>query len=486
VTQYLRFLFILYVLSFISSSEAAQNKPAQPAGWDSNLKLAEAVDSNPDPGIVEVSLEARLADVNVGGRTVKAWTYNGSVPGPLIRTKVGDRLIVHFTNQLPSATTVHWHGVRVPIEMDGVPGISQPPVSQGFSFTYDFEVHDAGLFWYHPHVDSAAQVGFGLSRPLLVEDPAEQVGAPDQLVLVLNDLEVDEKGALASPDSGGSVAMAFGREGNVVLVNGKQNPAIAARAGVPQRWRIVNTAKSRFFNIHLREGDTTFRKIGGDGGLQEYPTVEETIVVAPGERADVIVVPKGKPGTEIQVMSELFNRGYGSVEYRDPEKLFTIAFSNLPVYTASALPKIGRKIEPLRKEGATPIPVELSVTENNFTRAFEYRINGKVGGKAKPIPARIGETQLWTVSNTTPWSHPMHLHGFFFQVLDQKGEPVRPLEWKDTVSVPYNQTLQLLVRFDDRPGNWMVHCHILDHAEGGLMTTVQLGDVTSRAHSHVP
>jgi FtsP/CotA-like multicopper oxidase with cupredoxin domain len=467
------------------SARAEQDGPAQPSGWDAKINLTEAADVNPDPKIVEVNLEARVADVQVGAQKVQAWTYNGSIPGPLIRAKAGDRLIVHFTNQLPSPTTVHWHGVRVPIEMDGVPGISQPAVSQSFTFTYDFIVPDAGLFWYHPHVDSAAQVGFGLSGPLLVEDPAENVGVKDQLVLVLNDIDIDEKGKLASPDSGGSVAMAFGREGNTVLVNGKQNPEIAARAGVPQRWRIVNTAKSRFFNLHLRESDAVFTKIGGDGGLQEYPTQEDTVVVGPGERADVIVVPNGKPGTKIQVMSELFNRGYGSVEYRDPEKLFTIALANQPSYNAPALPKIRRLIEALKTKGATPVQLDLSLTQNS-SRVFEYRINGKIGPKGKPIPASIGETQIWTVTNTTDWSHPMHLHGFFFQVLDDNGEPVRPLEWKDTVNVPYKKTLQLLVRFDDRPGNWMVHCHILDHADGGLMTTVQLGNVTLQEHTHVP
>jgi FtsP/CotA-like multicopper oxidase with cupredoxin domain len=486
VAKCLRLSLIFFISFAISASARAEEKRSiQPSGWDSGLRLTEAVDFNPDARIVEVDLDARLADIEIDGRTVQAWTYGGSIPGPLIRAKVGDRLIVHFTNHLPSPTTVHWHGVRVPIEMDGVPGISQTAVANSFAFTYDFIVPDAGLFWYHPHVDSAAQVGFGLSGPLLVEDPAENVGVADELVLVLNDLDIDEKGSLASPNSGGSVAMAFGREGNTVLVNGKHNPTITARAGVPQRWRIVNTAKSRFFNIQLLNTDAVFTKIGGDGGLQEYSTEEEMVVIAPGERADVIVVPKGKPGAEIQVMSQLFNRGYGSVEYRDPEKLFRMALANQPPYTAAPLPKIGRKIEPLKQQGATPVQLDLSITQN-FSRVFEYRINGKVGAKGKPIPASLGETQIWTVTNTTDWSHPMHLHGFFFQVLDEKGQPVRPLEWKDTVNVPYKKTVQLLVRFDDRPGNWMVHCHILDHAEGGLMTTVQLGNVTTKEHTHIP
>ncbi|HET9219190.1 MAG TPA: multicopper oxidase domain-containing protein, partial [Terriglobia bacterium] len=116
--------------------------------------------------------------------------------------------------------------------------------------------------------------------------------------------------------------------------------------------------------------------------------------------------------------------------------------------------------------------------------AFQYDINGQPFERAIPLKAKLGETQLWTVNNTTPWSHPLHIHGYFFQVLDQNGDVVHPIEWKDTVSVPLKETLRLLVRFDDRPGQWMVHCHILDHAEGGLMTTIVVGDALAKPHSH--
>jgi FtsP/CotA-like multicopper oxidase with cupredoxin domain len=355
----------------------------------------------------------------------------------------------------------------------------------GQSFTYDFVLPDAGLFWYHPHVQSAMQVGFGLSGPLLVDDPAEKVGVFDELVVVLNDLDIDKNGVLGSPDSGGTTGMAFGREGNVALVNGRVKPTITARAGAPQRWRIVNTAKTQYFNLSLR-GHGVFTKIGGDGGLQEFPTQQELLLLAPGERADVIVSPRGKSGEEIPVVSELFNRGYGSVEFRIPETLFHIVFANLPAHQARPLPKTQRSIEPLKAVGARPVNLNLDIIQRQRDRAFEYHINGMPSWKAKPIRAKIGETQIWTVTNNTVWSHPMHIHGFFFQVLDKNGEPVRPLEWKDTVNVQFKQSLQLLVRFDDRPGSWMVHCHILDHADGGLMTTIQLGDVPPATHSHEP
>jgi FtsP/CotA-like multicopper oxidase with cupredoxin domain len=275
--------------------------------------------------------------------------------------------------------------------------------------------------------------------------------------------------------------MAFGREGNHLLVNGRKDSRLVARPGAPQRWRVVNTAKSRYFKLDAGEGNI-LTKIGGDGGLQEYSVEHDMLVLAAGERADLIVTPRAKKGNEIIVQSQLHNRGYGSVEYRVPEELFRITMADLPEYPAAPLPKVRRHIAPMSSVGATPVKLELGIRQDPRDGAFEYGINGVPFWKAKPIRAHIGETQLWTVNNTTPWSHPLHLHGFFFQVLDKDGAPVHPIEWKDTVDVPFKQSVQLLVRFDERPGSWMVHCHILDHAEGGLMTTVQLGDVPPAEH----
>ena len=143
-----------------------------------------------------------------------SWTYNGGIPGPLIRANVGDRLVVHFRNNLPQPTTVHWHGIRLGIEMDGVPEISQPEVQPGSSFTYDFTLPDAGLYWYHPHVMSAMQVGFGLYGAILVTDPSEDPIAADELVLVLSDIAVEDSGALQPPDNAGVARLVFGLEGN--------------------------------------------------------------------------------------------------------------------------------------------------------------------------------------------------------------------------------------------------------------------------------
>ena len=120
---------VAVTLALAASPALAQPTSLQPPGWDKELRLTEAPDLNPDPRIVEIKIDARVASIELTpGKRVDAWTYNGGIPGPLVRARVGDRLIVHFSNQLPQETTIHWHGLRVPIQMDGVPEVSQPPV----------------------------------------------------------------------------------------------------------------------------------------------------------------------------------------------------------------------------------------------------------------------------------------------------------------------------------------------------------------------
>jgi FtsP/CotA-like multicopper oxidase with cupredoxin domain len=482
IDQRIIWSLVIFVLWPAGASPASPEHSLQPPGWDAGLRLRDAVDINPDPRILEIRLEARVARVEVApGETVEAWTYDGGLPGPLIRLRVGDRLVAHFTNKLPQPTTVHWHGLRVPIQMDGVPGHSQPDVQPGESFTYDFIVPDAGLFWYHPHVMSAAQVGFGLYGPLLVEDPNDTVGVADELVLVLSDISIDD-GMLERPDAGGVLGMLFGREGTHVLVNGRTDSTLIARTGAPQRWRVVNAAKSRYFDLDL--GETRFRQIGGDGGLQEFPVDSNSVVLAPGERADLIVIPAAGPGQQVTLRSVIVNRGFGSFEGRFPyDDLLTMTMADVPAYSGPAPRDVRRSIEPLEKSSATAVDLEFTVTQPADAPA-EYVISGaRISAKDRAVKAEPGETQIWVVTNKTSWSHPLHLHGFFFQVLDDRGAPVRPMAWKDTVNIPFEKTVRLIVRFDDRPGRWMFHCHILDHAEGGLMGTVDVGAVHTQ-HVH--
>ena len=439
--------------------------PQQPKGWDEGIRVPDAVDSNPDPSIVEVNLEAKLATYAfVPGGPTTVWAYNGLVPGPIIRANVGDRVIVHFTNHLPEATSIHWHGLRIPNTMDGMPGVSQPPIAPGGSFDYDFVVPDASTFWYHPHVDSATQVSFGMYAPFIVEDPKEPAGLGDEVVLVLSDISVNADGTLVPETAGGDIGQLFGQEGNVLLVNGRIRPTLKARPGLAQRWRLINAARTRYFQVSLP--GHTFLRIGGDGGLMASPVAVDQPVLAPAERADLIVVPTGDPGSDVVASWIAFDRGFGTTTNRPPEDLFVVHLEGDPV-TPPPLPDIHRDIQPLDLSMASLVSLQL--TQDSLT-PLELGINGVPYSSAQPIMATVGDTQVWEITNTMQFAHPFHLHGFFFQVISPKS----PLEWKDTVNVPVNGTVQFVVRYDDRPGMWMFHCHILDHAEAGMMGTLML------------
>jgi FtsP/CotA-like multicopper oxidase with cupredoxin domain len=147
------------------------------------------------------------------------------------------------------------------------------------------------------------------------------------------------------------------------------------------------------------------------------------------------------------------------------------------------LPAITRDIPAATSAGATTVNFVLTQPKIENKKP-EFRVNDQPFWSAEPYRAKLGESQVWVVKNDTDWDHPFHLHGFFFQVLDDKNQPIRPLAWKDTVNVPMKKTVRLLVTFDERPGEWMFHCHILDHADGGLMGTVVVGDPAASKHVH--
>ncbi len=462
-------LLVLCVSCGTPKPPAPPPPPRQVDGWQREIAPFEATDENPDAHIVEVSLEAA---VNVfdrgGGKLTPAWSYNGHTPGPLIRANVGDEIRVHVKNSLPEATSVHWHGVRVPNAMDGAPPHTQAPIAPGATFTYSFIATDPGLFWYHPHSDSAAQVGYGLYGALLVAPAEEPANAGDETVLVLSDMFLSNDGGLGDPRSGDNIGDLFGREGEVLLVNGRERPTVKARLGLHQRFRIVNAAKTRFFQLEMPGHE--FIRIGGDGGLRPTPLRTSSLLLTPGERADVVVVPHGTPGQKIPVKWVAFDRGYGTTFNRPPLDIFYVELVASDGREDGALPTALRTIEAISAAGASSRNVEL--TQATVGTQAQLGINGVPFAMATPLQAHVNTTEKWTVSNKTDWDHPFHLHGFFFQVLDDPRFPDN--EWKDTFNVPAQKSRTFLVRFDDRTGMWMFHCHILDHAELGMMGMVEL------------
>ncbi len=464
-------------LGLLGCSAAPEAPPtSQLPGWDNELSLAEPADLNPDPHVLELELEASVTELELlAGTRTPVWTYNGTLPGPLLRAKVGDRLIVHFKNSLPEPTTIHWHGLRIPAAMDGVPEHSQPSVPPGGTFDYDFVLPDAGTYWYHPHFSSAEQVGNGLYGALIVDDLNEPEGLGEELVLVLSDIGLETDGRLQPPDAGGDFGTLFGREGNVHLVNGKVLPTLHVREGLRQRWRLINAARTRYEQLELP--GNSFVRIGGEGGLLESPQPTARILLTPAQRADVVLEPRlpAELGASRQVPVRwvAYDRGFGTAFNRPNEDIFQLDFVDGPAGAAAALPVLERDIAAPITQGATPVNIELTL-DTHAEGGLAMGINGVPAWQAEHVMANLGERQLWTVKNTFDWDHPFHLHGFFFQVVDIDGVAPAVREWRDTVDVPVNASLRFVVDFDERPGMWMFHCHILDHADAGMMGMVHL------------
>ncbi len=429
----------------------------------------EAKDEDASSTVVAVSLRAQKSvhELVPGLRTTLE-TYSGSLPGPLIRANRGDTVRIHFENELDEPTTIHWHGLRIPNAMDGVPGMTQPLVAPHQSFDYAFTLPDAGLYWYHPHNDTVSALGAGLYGAMLVTDPNDPPDLGDDVVLVLSDVSVDESGALIPPASDLQTLLT-GNEGNVLLVNGQVYPTLRVTPGRRQRWHVLNAARSRYFQIGLP--GHKFVQIGANGGLDEYPVEVEAPLIVPGERLDLLLTPTGQPGTTLDVSSLPYSRAR-SLPLTPEKALFRLEFANDGQPSSIAMPAISSPLTALDTTNAERVPIDL--TMNDASGAVQWGINGAAFNEDAAIMANVGATQVFVIENKSPYSHPFHFHGFFFQMLDDAGAPAHPLTQRDTIDIPPLSKRSFAVTYDDRPGMWMFHCHILDHAENGMMGMVHL------------
>jgi FtsP/CotA-like multicopper oxidase with cupredoxin domain len=198
--------------------------------------------------------KARLNLVGAPHPDTEVWSYNASVPGPLLRARQGSRLTVSVRNRLAEPTTVHWHGIRVPNAMDGVPYVTQSPIAPGAAFTYDIPLEDAGTFWYHPHFNSNVQVGRGLAGALIVDEPAPPRVDRD-LLWVLDDWRLDRQAAIAANFAHPHDLTHAGRIGNTATLNGKVRETVGVRAGERLRIRLVNVANARVFGLRFEAPD---------------------------------------------------------------------------------------------------------------------------------------------------------------------------------------------------------------------------------------
>lgn len=409
------------------------------------------VDENPDPNVVEVRLEAAVGRATFDDKEIDVYTYNGMVPGPTLQARPGQKVIVHFTNKLTEATTVHWHGLRISDKMDGSPAI-QAPVQPGASFTYEFVVPEAATFWYHPHVNTHDQLERGLYGAIVIQDDLDPLYDLER-VLTLDDVLLDANGAIAPVNLSGLDALT-GRWGKHFLTNGKKASLARAQAkkGQVERWRITNVANAR--KMPLEIVGARARLIATDGGLLARPmdlTGRRTLPV--GGRMD-LEVSYDTPG---QARLQMYDADV-------PVTMFAVDVADAPeAPRAFTWPTIKPAIE------GRPV-------SSNFEMTFDFQqnqwtINGAVSPMAPILTVPKGSTVQMRLRNTGGGvEHPFHLHGQFFRIV---GDPTNAL--LDTVQVPDRGPVDI-VAYLDNPGMWMAHCHILEHAAVGMMSEIEVLD----------
>ncbi|MEO6028276.1 MAG: multicopper oxidase domain-containing protein, partial [Candidatus Binatia bacterium] len=255
-----------------------------------------AVGTGPEYALIAAPTVLPLLD----GRSLAVWAYNGQVPGPILRVRVGERLRVKFTNGLAEDTTVHWHGVRVPNAMDGVPGLTQEPVHPGESFVYEFVPKDAGTFWFHPHLGAPEQIERGLVGVLIVEEREPPPYSQD-VVWVLDDWLLAKNGAIDPRFVTPHDLMHDGRWGNVVTVNGRVDASLAVRPGERIRLRLLNSANGRVFKPDFTGLDA--KVIAVDGMTTARPLDPNGFELAPGNRLDLdITIAPDRAGQQVRVV----------------------------------------------------------------------------------------------------------------------------------------------------------------------------------------
>lgn len=428
------------------------------------------------------ALEAVAGAVDLGGMSVQTWTYGGALPGREIRVRKGDTVEVELANRLPAPTTVHWHGIALRNDMDGVPDLTQSAVKAGGAFTYRFVASDPGTYWFHPHV--GVQLDRGLYAPLIVEDPDEPGDYDHDWTVVLDDwidgtgytpdqvLAMLRNGMMGGMDMGGPMLMGStskllgGDAGDVkyphYLVNGRLPGAPRTfRAMVGQRARI------RFVNAG---GDTAFRvALGGHrmrvthtDGLPVEPTETDALLIGMGERYDVMVtlgdgvfpltaLAEGKKASARAVVRT--GSGAAPPVSARPRELDRRVLD----YTTL------RATDEVRLARKSP-DVEHMLELTGSMDKYDWAINGKKYDPKRSLPIREGQRVRVKFRNRTMMWHPMHLHGHTFQV---GGSGPR----KDTAIVLPNKTVT--VDFDaDNPGQWLTHCHNVYHGEAGMMTVL--------------
>lgn len=418
------------------------------------------------------------------------WAYDGSIPGPVLRVRQGARARLLVENQLEQDTTVHWHGIRVPNAMDGVPGLTQSPIQPGETFAYEFLAPDAGTFWYHPHANSLQQIGRGLAGVLIV-DELEPVAVDRDLLWVLGDWRLTPDAQIASGFGNPMEAVMSGRVGNTITLNGTIPADQPVRAGERIRLRLANTSLARIMALRFEGHRPMVIAIDGQPCDPHEPEGGR-VILGPAMRVDIGLDLNGEPGKHYAVVDDYYeglSYTLTNLVYDDRPPL-----RDQPLDIALALPR-----NPLPEPDLAAAQRQEIVLQGGMMGGGALSGVGGMGGMATPgmdggpawgingmsmtgdghagmqpiFTLKRGQTCLLTMRNETAWWHPMHIHGFSPLVLQRNGKPVPYRQWQDTILMAPKDVVECAF-VADNPGDWMLHCHVTDHQMTGLMTVFRV------------
>ncbi len=434
-----------------------------------------------------VAREGRALLLEKGQPHTPIWGYDGTVPGPEIRVPQGRAFAVEVTNRLPEPTTVHWHGLRIDNAMDGVAGMTQPPIAPGATFPYRFTPPDAGTFWYHPHNRTWAQMARGLYGAFVVEESKPPAVDQDR-VLIFDDWRLGDDGRIDERSMGSLRDRAHaGRLGNILTLNGAAEQDIQVRAGERIRFRLLNAANARVMGI-IFEGHAPI-VVALDGQPVEVPFAPDNtlVLLAPAQRADVILDCTEETGTTTRVLVAAGREriSLGRLVYDKSRRARPRPLGGLPVLAPNP---IDRKLDlktavavDLVMDGGAMAPLpgakykgqHYSMRDLARQHGQVWAFNGIAGMDAKPLfNVRRGTTVAVRMVNRTMWPHAMHFHGHHVQEVAHSARKAEP-HWRDTVLMQRAETVTVAFKADN-PGKWMLHCHMLEHQAGGMGTWFQV------------
>jgi FtsP/CotA-like multicopper oxidase with cupredoxin domain len=447
-----------------------------------------------------------------------AWTYDGTFPGPTVVSRSGRRTVVRHRNELPHPTVVHLHGGHTPYTSDGyptslilprggtagaagatggeamagtggmgtMPGMSRMPggeggqdaVVGGRTYTYPMEQRAATL-WYHDHRMgfTGPNVWHGLAGFHLVHDDEEDAlplpGGERDIPLLIADRSFAADGSFLYPaldpgqrTPGVTDPYMDGVLGDVILVNGAPWPVLETQR-LRHRLRLLNASNARRYRLELDPpppGGGALVQIGGDGGLLERPLTHDTLDVAPAERFDVVVdFSRYRPGTRVRLVNRL---GSGSTAH---VMRFDVSAARPPADDSRIPARLSSTPAPRPERAA-------AIRTFHFQRragSTGWTINGRPYEPGRPLATvRLGSTEVWRF--VTDFHHPVHLHLNHFRVTARNGRSPGPYDagWKDTVDVRPAESVEIVTRFTDYPGRFMLHCHNLEHEDMAMMADI--------------